>query len=71
MQNLEAAFAGLGLTKPNALRHALFKFAYTYSEPLNGDGIVHLANFESSPQAKILEKLLALFFPERTLSNRI
>ncbi|WP_341938242.1 PDDEXK-like family protein [Marinimicrobium sp. C2-29] len=59
--------AGLNLSKPGALRKNIFPRAMTYAEPLEYQGIIHLADFMKSPQREILEQVAkALCFFEAT-----
>jgi|GEM_PF-987400 len=45
------------LGRPSKLRVKLFPNARTYQQPLDGEGIVSLANFGESPQAEALSQL--------------
>ncbi len=52
---------GLKLSELSGLKKGVFPNLKTYAEPLNGQGIIHLASFASSPQKVILEKLITTF----------
>ena len=57
-RSLEDLLRALKLTEPAALASKVFPRVMTYAEALEYQGIIHLADFSSSPQQRILGQLL-------------
>ena len=55
--SIESLMLTLKLSKPAALASKIFPRVITYAEPLEFQGIMHLADFPHSPQRRILEQL--------------
>ncbi|MDM7481430.1 MAG: PD-(D/E)XK nuclease family protein [Halomonas sp.] len=59
-RSIEGLMPTLKLSEPAALKSKIFPRVMTYAEPLEYQGIIHLADFSNSPQRRILNQLLTI-----------